>query len=397
MTPVLSASEAAGATATRYDRIDLLRGLVMVIMTIDHVREYSAGPGVLPLGDPMNLNQVSPLLFVLRWMAHFCAPTFAFLMGISGFMAASRRSPAERRRYFVTRGLVLLALEFTIVNWAWTFNPLWHRYFFQVIAALGVGMIALGLVSNLPRRTVLIIGLVMAFGHNAFDWVRFDPQTWMHYAWSLFKQKNVLPLFAGFEFRTTYPVVSIVALAFCGFGIGAWFREPDGGRKKLLISGLALCALFLLLRLTNLYGDPYRFEPQSSGLYTLFSILNTTKYPLSLQFMLMTIGPAMLFLALKVQLPWPSLFRTLGRVPMFYYVAHIVIAHVVAWMVALLAGYPLSALNVVERYGGIPAGFGFPLWATVPLSLMLTIALLPACQWYAKLRDSRRYVWTQWL
>jgi uncharacterized membrane protein len=398
MTSPALATESTRRTETvRDDRIDLLRGLVMVVMTIDHVREYSAGPGLVPLGDPMDLSQVGPLLFLLRWISHFCAPIFAFLMGVSAWMSSAKRSVGERRRHLVLRGLVLIGLEFTFVNWAWTFNPMWHRYFFQVIAALGVAMVCLGLASGLSRRMILLMGMVLAFGHNAFDWVRFDPSTGMHYAWSFWKQKNVLPLLGGFEVRTTYPVVSVVALAFCGFGLGAWFREPDGGARKLRITGASLCLLFLALRLTNAYGDPFPFEPQSTWLYTFFSVLNTTKYPLSLQFMLMTVGPAMLFLSGRPVLPFPAVVRTLGRVPMFYYIAHLFVAHLLAWSAALLAGYPVSSLNVVARYGGIPQGFGFPLWATLPLSLGLTLLLLPACSWHARLRESRRHSWTQWI
>lgn len=395
----LAISSSAGKfSRARNASIDVLRSLVMVIMTIDHVREYSAGPGQVPLGDPVDLNSVSPLLFILRWLAHFCARLFSFLMGVSASLSASHRSAGERRIHLMSRGLILIALELTIMNWAWTFNPLWHWYFFQVIGALGVAMICLGLVSAWPSRVVLLLGVVLAAGHNAFDWMRFHPTTWMHYVWSFLHQKNVLPLFGGFEIRTTYPVVSVVALALCGYGLGDWFRNPDSAQysRRLRNTGLALCALFLLLRLTNLYGDAGRFEPQSSLLYTLFGIGNTTKYPMSLQFMLMTIGPAMLFLAAKPRFPGAGSLALLGHVPMFYYIAHLIGAHLLAWALVLLDGYPIASLDVFKRYGGIPAGFGFPLWASIPYSIGLTMALLPACRWYAQLRSSGRHKWTSW-
>ncbi|HYP07653.1 MAG TPA: heparan-alpha-glucosaminide N-acetyltransferase domain-containing protein [Bryobacteraceae bacterium] len=384
--------------ATRNESIDLLRGLVMVIMTVDHVREYSGAPGQVPLGDPVDLSNVTPLLFVLRWLAHFCAPVFAFLMGVSASFSGSHRSPVDRRKHLIGRGLILIALELTIVNWSWTFNPLWHRYFFQVIGALGVAMICLGLASGWPRRVTLLAGIILAAGHNAFDSVRFEPNTWMHYVWSFLHQKNVLPLVGDYEIRTTYPVVSVVALALCGYGIGHWFRDPDSPQysRRLMFTGLALCALFFVLRLTNLYGDAGQFQGQATWLYTLFSIGNTTKYPMSLQYMLMTIGPAMLLLAAKPDILGETV-KLLGRVPMFYYVAHLLAAHLLVWSMALLNGYPVSSLNVVDRYGGIPQGFGFPLWASIPLSFVLIFLLLPACRRYATLRESGTHRWTSWI
>lgn len=374
--------------------IDVLRGLVMVVMTVDHAREYAAGPG--GLGDPMDLEQVTPLLYGMRWISHFCAPVFTFLMGVSAYLSVARRTPAEATRQMLIRGAILLALEFTIVAWAWTFNPLWPRKYFQVIGALGVGMLVLAFAVRWPRAVVAAVGACICLGHNLLDGIRFAEGSVAHYAWSFLHQKNVLPLFAGFEVRTTYPVLPIVGLALLGYAAGPWFRNlalPDA-KRLLARTGIVLCIAFLALRIPNLYGDSSQFVLQDNWLHTLFSLGNVTKYPLSLQFMLMTIGPALLFLAATLDQRFERMrgLVTLGQTPFFYYVGHLYLLHVLALAGALAAGYSLGSFNVFENFGGVPPRFGFPLWATVPFSLATTGLLMPACEWYAKERKRRRWL-----
>lgn len=362
---------------SRDHSIDFVRGLVMVLMTIDHAREYQAGPGLGLVTDPMDLARVTPGLFFLRWISHFCAPVFALLMGVSVWLSGQRR-PALSSHLF-RRGLVLLALECTIVNWAWTFNPFWPRYFFQVIAALGCGLLALSLAVRWPRAVVLGAGLAIVAGHNLLDGIFFAPGTAMHYVWSILHQKNVLPLWGGFEFRTTYPVLPVVGLALCGYGIGAWF---SGSRDRLWRLGWILIALFLVLRVSNLYGDPGRFDG------SLLSLGNVTKYPLSLQFILMTVGPALLLLS-RVQ-PREGFLTLLGRVPMFYYVLHLVALHAFIWLYAFALGYRWADFAPMRNFGGVPVGVGFPLWVTVPFALGTALLLWPLCRWYANVRSKHR-------
>jgi uncharacterized membrane protein len=381
----------------RLREIDILRGLVMVVMTIDHAREYSAGPG--GLGDPMDLAAVSPLLFGMRWISHFCAPVFVFLMGVSAYLSVARRPLAEASRQMAIRGCLLLAIEFTVVAWAWTFNPLWPRQFFQVIGAIGVAMVALAAALRWSRGWQAGVGLAICLGHNAFDSVRFSSGTAAHYVWSFLHQRNVLPLGGGFEVRTTYPVLPIVGLALLGYAAGPWFRglSAEAAKRVLFRAGLLACAVFLALRLTNSYGDASRFQVQSDWLFTLFSLGNATKYPLSLHFMLMTVGPALLFLgwAHGRSFSRTAWLETLGRTPMFYYIAHLWTLHALAWAAALLGGYPLHSFDVSARFGGMPEGFGFPLWATLPFSFLTTALLLPACGWYAERR--KRSAWLRLL
>lgn len=338
----------------RVPSIDLLRGVVMILMVIDHAREYSAGPG--RVADPMDLSQTSPLLFTLRWLSHFCAPVFALLMGVSaGFKA-------DRRR-LVARGLWLILLEFTIIDWAWTFNPLWPRKFWQVIAALGMSNILLGLFLPAGRRAILATGLAIVALHNVFDTVNLPG----NYLWALLHERMVLPLGAGFELRTTYPFLPIAGVVFCGYGMAPWFQR-DGARRRLAITGLAACALFLALRTTSFYGDAGVFTG------TLLSLGNVTKYPLSLQFILMTLGPALLLLAAAHARQGPRWLHALGRDSLPFYVGHLYLLHAFALVWAWAQGYGPAPLW--QRFGGMPEGFGFPLWQTVPFALFTTAVWL---------------------
>jgi uncharacterized membrane protein len=367
----------------RIPAIDMARGLVMVLMAVDHARGFGPSPPGAP-SDPMDLATVSPLLFALRWASHFCAPVFAFLMGASAALSGAGR------RSLVIRGLVLIVLEFTVVNCVWAFTPFWPRYFFQVIAALGCGSIALALLAPLGPRVVAAIGLAIVFGHNLLDPIRFAPGTVWHYLWSVLHQKNVLPLWPGLEVRTTYPILPIVGLAAVGYGTAPWLQD----RRRLIQAGLACIGLFLCLRLTNAYGDPSLFAPQSTWLYTLFSLGNVTKYPLSLQFILMTMGPALIFLALAPRVKW---IEALGQAPLFFYVAHLAGVHLLGLAMAVAAGYSPWEFDFRHHYGGMPPDFSVPLWWTLPMALSVSYTLAPACRWYARLRQSRRYPLLAWL
>lgn len=357
---------------SRERSLDLLRGLVMVFMIIDHTQEYQAGPGKGLITDPMDLAVTPGVIFFFRWLSHFCAPAFTMLMGISAYLSASRKEPGEASRHLLVRGVLLLVMELTVMNWAWTFNPLWHRYFFQIIGALGVSMIVLAGAVHVPRAAVAGAGLALVALHNLFDAVRFEAGSAAHCIWSFLHQKNVLALWAGYEIRTTYPVIPVVGLALCGYAMGKWWTENRGPIAR---TGLVLTALFVMLRWTNFYGDAAPFVPGPDGLR---SFVNVTKYPMSFQFICMTIGPALLFLAWARERTSPVL-EQLGRTAMFFYIAHLVLLHLLAVGAGLLLGEPI---DLAHRFGGIPDGVHFPAWATAPLALLVTAMLYPLCRWY---------------
>lgn len=361
----------------RHTGIDLLRGMVMLIMVIDHARDYAAAPGTP--GDPMDLNVVGPGLFFMRWITHFCAPVFAFLMGVSVEFSARSRTPQQLSRHLIERCLLLLLLEFTLVDWGWTWNPFWPRKFFQVIGALGCSLLVLAALTRWGRRPTLIAGVTIVALHNLTDGIRFAEGTVLHYLWSFVHQRNVLHLLGGYEIRTSYPFLPVLGVACLGYGLAPAILD---GRRIIPKLGAALIAAFLLLRAAVGYGDPHPMEFSSDIGRSLLSLLNVTKYPLSLQFICMTLGPSLLFLHWSRNKSWPSLnfIRGFGQVPLRFYVLHLWALHAVMLLVALLSGYSLSSIDLAAQFGGRPEGFGFPLWMVFPLA-SITIALLyPLCR-----------------
>jgi uncharacterized membrane protein len=374
--------------------VDFLRGVMMLLMVMDHARDYQGTPGSPT--DPMTLSSTPVLLFTMRWLSHFCAPVFTFLMGVSVSYSSAKRTRSEIARQLLIRGCILLVLEFTLVDWGWTFNPFWPRKFFQVIGALGVSMLAIGALLPLGRRWAMAIGATILALHNLTDNWQFPANSALHYVWSFVHQRNVLPLVGNYEVRTTYPFLPILAVALLGYGLGPWV---EAGGRRLYALGTGLIVAFLILRLVVGYGDPHPFASQPAGLYSLFSVLNVTKYPLSLQFVCMTLGPGLIFLAWSRgrRFDRAEPVTTLGRVPMCFYVVHLWLLHILALVWALAAGFPPMAFDMAAHFGGRPAGFGFPLWQTLPFALLTTIIAWPLCRRYDVARQSKRYPVLSWL
>ena len=391
----------------RVEAIDALRGLVIVFMVIDHAREYSAGPG--GLGDPMNLDRVSPLLFWMRWLAHFCAPVFTLLAGVSaGFQTAREddsRQPGTAPSWswhFIVRGAILIVLEFTLVHYSWTFSNVWPMRYAQVIWGIGVGLVVFGLLQRVPPMARAMIGVCCVAGHNLLDaWHPTDPPL-LHWAWAILHDRQVMPLWGDLTVRTSYPVLPMIGLVLVGEAVGRWYLRTRDDRSRctrLLWAGAACCALFVFLRVTNLYGDPHDAVYRGTWPHDLQALLNVTKYPMSLSFVLMTLGPAMLLLARwDSAVPrWGRALVLMGQVPMLLYVAHLYALHALAMAWAVASGFPWSAFDFTKNIGGMPAGFGFALWVTIPFSLVTLLLLWPAARWYAALRASKRYVVTRYL
>jgi uncharacterized membrane protein len=378
--------------SSRIVSLDILRGLIMLLMVVDHAREYANLPAV---SDPVDIQQVSPALFLTRWISHFCAPVFVLLAGVSArLVRAKMGSNKDLSRHLWKRGLVLILLEFTILWFAWTFNWQWRLFYMQVIWVLGVGMILLAQLIYLPPKWLGAFGLFLVFAHNLFDKVYFAPNTPAYYLWSIIHQKNVLPLLHGYSVRTTYPLIPLVGVMALGYWLGELYQANFEAKKRphiLVKIGFVAVGLFLILRIFNLYGDPNSFAPQSNITLTLMSLLNATKYPTSLQFLLMTLGPILIFLAWVEKLPLRLAFRlnplvVFGRVPMFYYIAHLYLLHIIGLSMALLAGYPWGSFNFTVKITGMPEGFHLPLWGVYAMSFLSILLLYPLCYWYGKWR-----------
>ena len=332
--------------AKRIASVDLLRGLVMVLMTLDHVRAFFSNAQF----SPLDLTQTTLPLFLTRWVTHLCAPSFVFLAGVSAYFSLRRRnSKGQLARHLLTRGLWLLILELTIVNLAWTFDPTFSFFFTGVLWAIGWSMIVLAALIQLPTVSIGAIGLFVMVFHNLLDPIQADQLGDWNWLWAVLHQRQMFTLFQERQFFLGYPLIPWIGVMAAGYAFGSVFELPHSQRQPLLRRlGGGLIVAFVVLRMLNLYGDPNPWSVQSNFLYTLLSFINCHKYPPSLLFLLMTLGPAILLLELferrKFKLLKPLVL--FGQVPLFFYVVHLLLIH--------LAGCPLRSTNIRYRCNHAP-------------------------------------------
>ena len=368
----------------RLDSIDLLRGLVMVLMALDHARDYFTAVRF----DPLDLTQTSPGLFLTRWITHFCAPVFVFLAGTSAYLVSLRRSRSELSRLLWTRGLWLIFLEVVVINFAWTFEP---GFFLQVIWVIGCSMLILSLLVHLPVWVIGAFGVVMIAGHNLLDGIA--PTAFGAWAplWHLLHVQGEIPI--GY---LLYPLIPWCGVMAAGYAFGVVYTLDATVRRRILLGlGCGLIAFFSILRGINVYGDPHPWSAQSTPLLTLLSFIKVEKYPPSLLYLLATLGPAMLLLAWFENLRGEVAagLTTIGRVPLFFYVAHILLIHLLAGVTAATMGF---GTGLLKGWPEIPHwGFALPgvylIWAGVVL------ALYPACRWFAAVKRRRNDWWLSYL
>ena len=382
----------APAVAARLESIDFVRGVVMVLMALDHVREHVHRGATLY--DPTDLSRASAALFLTRWITHFCAPVFVFLAGTGTFLWAARgRTAGETSRYLLTRGLWLILLEITVVNAEWQFGPTMRSIIAQVIWALGWSMVVLAALVRLPRFAIFAVGAVMIVGHNLLDGVRPETLGPLGNLWRVLHVQGPIPWGHGNTLLIVYPLVPWIGVMAVGYTFGALYAQPPAARRgPILAWGALLTAGFIALRALDAYGDPGPWSPQRDLAYTVLSFLNCQKYPPSLLYLLMTLGPALLLLgALEGGIPkrgrWPIVF---GRVPLFYYIVHLLVIDL------------LSIVFAVAQYGsrtpdafanGPPADYGHSLGVAYLVWIALIAALYPLCRWYAGVKARHRAWW----
>lgn len=391
----------------RVDTIDLVRGLVMVIMLLDHTRDFTHASGVLT--DPANVETTTPILFFTRWITHLCAPTFVFLAGTStGIQRIRGTSPADLSRFLWTRGLWLIFLELTVVRMViwWTASPAMLAML-QVIWAIGVSMIVLAALVRLPMRAIGYIGLAIVLSHNLLDGVRLPgfqgPNAPMPTAlaklWMVFHQGGVFPIgstFPGPMVLAMYPLIPWIGVMLAGYGFAELYAWPAERRRTALYAiGAACIALFFMLRLGNLYGDPQPWSMQNTTAKSVISFFNVTKYGPSLQFCAITLGISILTLAALEGKALTGMlsrvFVTFGRVPMFFYILQWISAHVFGLLVAAAygRGYAYFFHTPFDDNSGITA-FGGPLWLTYACWIAGAIIIYVPCRWYAGLKARRK-------
>ncbi|GAB1856598.1 DUF1624 domain-containing protein [Flavobacteriaceae bacterium MHTCC 0001] len=363
----------------RIASIDILRGFVMVLMALDHTRDYFHYGSFF--SDPTNLETTTPFLFFTRFITHYCAPVFIFLAGTSAFLYGSKKSRGQLFKFLMTRGLWLIVLSIVVNNFVWKFDVSYGFIILQVIWAIGLCMVLLSLAIYLPLRALLVIGIILIAGHNLLDDITLEGTSFTSIAWYILHQQQFIPI-NNRMFAFAYPIIPWFGVMVLGYCLG-WFYRKDfdaGLRKKYLLRiGISSILLFFIVRGINVYGDLVPWTVQDTATKTILSFFKVTKYPPSLAYVLVTLGPALLFLYAieNVRNKITDFLLVFGRVPLFYYFLHILLIHVLAIIGILIFGgnwRDMILTNEVFQNAKL-ANYGYSLF-TVYMVWIFVIALL---------------------
>ncbi|WP_440222680.1 DUF1624 domain-containing protein [Dokdonella sp. MW10] len=382
------------AGSPRLDAIDALRGLVIVLMVLDHVRDFFHADAFR--FDPTDLDKTTPALFLTRWITHLCAPTFVFLAGVSIHLQRAAVRPGLSR-HLATRGLWLIALELTVISFG--FNFAMPFVMLQVIWAIGIGMLAMAVLVHVPVRVVLGLGLAIVALQGLVPAPPADMPTWARFAWSLLMRPGGIP---GTPGLIAYPALTWFGILCLGYGLGGVFlHSPAARRRALLVLAAAALASFAVLRATTAFGDPSPWVPRADVVGSALAFIDVSKYPPSLLYVLLTLGVAMLLLVALEHLRGPLLrvLLAFGRTPLFTYLLHIYVAHGLAVLVAWATGTPPSVLVnlLVDPSRAVAAGWGYELGVTYLATFVVLALLAPLAFWFADVKRRRRDAWLGYL
>jgi uncharacterized membrane protein len=390
--PLATATEAAIPTRFRLESVDLLRGVIMILMALDHTRDFFGQTAFSPT-DP---TQTTIPLFFTRWITHFCAPVFFLLTGTGAYLSLRKKSKPELSKFLFTRGLWLIFLEITLFRClGLQFNFDYHLTLLDVLWALGWAMIVLSGLVHLPAWLVTTFGVVLIAGHNLLDRIQSSNPVW-----TILHSPNFVLTTPQHSVFVAYPLIPWVGVTAAGYGLGQVFALASDHRRTFLFrAGLGVTAAFVILRGINAYGNPVPWSTQKSAAFTVLSFLNTNKYPPSLLFLLMTLGPALLFLWV-VDGGTPRFLRpalALGKVPMFYYLLHFPLIHLIAVAVCYArygqAHWMFESSTIAQFPVTTPPGWGFSLPVIYLIWASVVLALYPLCRWFAALKQRRSDAW----
>jgi uncharacterized membrane protein len=383
----------------RIESIDILRGVIMIIMALDHSRDYFHDLALT--GNPLNPDTTTPILFFTRWITHFCAPTFVFLAGLSAYLQGVRKSKKELSLFLVTRGLWLIVFDLIVMSLVLTADTGYGLFLLETLWSIGISMFILGLLIWLPYEIILTIGLIIVFGHNLLDFVE-NPQNNTHLWWNLLHRPGIVPVSEHHSLFVLYPFLSWTGLMLLGYCIGKLFTDFDEPRrKKILLSiGFGAIAIFIFLRSINVYGNPQHWSVQKTWLTTMYSFMNVLKYPPSLLYICITIGPMLVALALikNTTSRLGRIISVYGRVPLFYFMTHLFILHIVQIITYFLRGHTYT-----EGIKGVPGnpikfemtGDGYSLFVVYLIWIAVIIIMYPLCKWYDRYKSLHKEKW--WL
>ncbi|MBB4804166.1 putative membrane protein [Flavobacterium nitrogenifigens] len=384
----------------RQPSIDIVRGIVMIIMALDHVRDLMHVDSITQ--SPTDLSTTSPLLFFTRFITHLCAPTFVFLAGTSVYLSLqNKNNVAEMRAFLFKRGLWLILLEFTIINFGLFFDIGFHSILFEVIAAIGFGFIILSLLLKIRSQTLGIIGIFIIVFHNLTPLIPFAENSVIKTVLAPLFSPVVFP-FSGRAFIMGYPPIPWFGIMLVGFATGKFFELSDEKRKKLFTKiGLSALVLFVILRFVNIYGDPALWTTQKDVVFTFLSFMNVTKYPPSLLFCLVTLGIMFLLLAFAERFSngIQKVALVYGKVPLFYFVVHFYVIHILTLIMLFAQGFNFSQFEFATGTFGRPKGFesGFPLWTIYLIWIFVVTLLYKPCLWFGKYKAENKNWWLKYI
>lgn len=381
----------------RIESIDLLRGLVMVIMALDHTRHFfHLGAMNYNISD---FNTTSPELFFTRFITHYCAPVFVFLSGTSAYLYGIKKSKKSLFVFLFSRGIWLIFYEIFLNNLLWQFDFTYKFIVLQVIWAIGFSMICLSFISFLRFRLILSIGLIIVAGHNLLDFITFDGNNLKSIVWYLLHQRHRITLIEGHVFGVFYPVLPWIGVIILGYCFGKLYEKgfDQAIRKKWLLTlGISSIFLFIILRTANVYGDLVPWSIQKNNVFTFLSFLDVSKYPPSILYLLVTLGPAFLFLYVceLVKYKFSQYFIVFGRVPLFYYFMHMLFIHLAAVLIFMITtGKYTNTIDAFKQARS--ADYGFYLPGVYLAWIVIVLLLYPCCNWYMKYKNKHKDSW--WL
>jgi uncharacterized membrane protein len=384
----------------RIESIDILRGLVMIIMALDHTRDYFHLGSFL--GNPTDVETTTSLVFFTRFITHFCAPVFVFLAGTSAFLYGSKKTKPELFKFLFTRGIWLVFLEITLNNFLWTFDIFHDKLILQVIWAIGFSMICLSFLIYLPKKIILAIGIILVAGHNALDGIVTQGSSLKSILWYLLHQEQRIPSFGPFDMVIfKYPLIPWIGLMALGYCFGKLYKkdfDPNIRKKWLLGLGFGSIALFFIVRGINVYGDLVPWTARDTSTKTILSFFNLTKYPPSLSYLLITMGPSFLFLSAveNYKNKITNFLLVFGRVPLYFYFIHVFLIHLLAIIGMLIFGgnWQILIFNGVGFSQDLIT-YGYSLGVVYLVWIFIILILYPSCKKYMTYKAKNKEKW--WL
>ena len=386
----------------RIESIDFLRGLVMIIMALDHVRDYFFFGSFT--SNPTDLDSTTPLLFYTRIITHYCAPVFVLLTGTSAYLYGAKKNKHDLSKFLLTRGIWLIFLEIVVNNFIWFFDPSYSLIVLQVIWAIGFSMLFLSGIIYFSNKIISVIGLVIICFHNLFDTFVFEGQSLHAILWYFLHQQSMIKISEHTSLVFGYPIIPWVGLMALGYVMGSLYTEYQSKERTSLLMkfGIYSVLAFIILRLTNFYGEPNHFAIQEKISFSVMALFNTTKYPPSLLYLLMTIGPSLILLSIieKYKNKITDFFIVFGKVPLFYYFSHVFLIHITAIIFLIIENKDYNIMLNMTPF--LPnqyqlMEYGYPLWVVYLVWVIVILILYPICNKYMKYKSNSKKWWLSYL